>query len=70
MEAITEQEANNLIEQSKKETKQILAKGGKVTKTNIEEKDKTTTITKIEPVEGKSTSSTVIQTAKEITINS
>lgn len=70
MEAITEQEANNLIEQSKKETKQILAEGGKVTKTNIEEKDKTTIITKIEPVEGKSTSSTVIQTAKEITINS
>ncbi len=70
MEVITEQEAKNLIEQSKKETKQILAEGGKVTKTNIEEKDKTTIITKIEPVEGKSTSSTVIQTAKEITINS
>lgn len=70
MEVITEQEAKNLIEQSKKETKQILAEGGKVTKTNIEEKDKTTIITKIEPVEGKSTSSTVIQTANEITINS
>ena len=70
MEVITEQEAKNLIEQSKKETKQILAEGGKVTKTNIEEKDKTTIITKIEPVEGKSTSSTVIQTAQEITINS
>lgn len=70
MEVITEQEAKNLIEQSKKQTKQILAEGGKVTKTNIEEKDKTTIITKIEPVEGKSTSSTVIQTANEITINS
>lgn len=70
MEVITEQEAKNLIEQSKKETKQILAEGGKVTKTNIEEKDKTITNIKIEPVEGKSTSSTVIQTANEITINS
>ena len=70
MEAITEQEAKNLIEQSKKETKQILAEDGKVTKINIEEKDKTITNTKIEPVEGKSTSLTVIQTANEITINS
>ena len=70
MEVITEQEAKNLIEQSKKETKQILAEGGKVTKTNIEEKDKTITNIKIGPVEGKSTSSTVIQTANEITINS
>lgn len=70
MEAITEQEANNLIEQSKKETKQILAKGGKVTKINIEEKDKTITNTKIEPVEGKSTSSTIIQTINKITFNS
>ena len=69
MEAITEQEANNLIEQSKKETKEMLEEGGKVTKTIIEEKDKITTITKIEPVEGKSTSSTVIQTTNEIIIN-
>lgn len=70
MEAITEQKAKNLIEQSKKETKQILAEGGKVTKTIIEEKDKTTTITKIEPVEGKSIDSTVIQTINKITFNS
>ena len=70
MKEITEQEASNLIKQGKEETKKLLERGGKVIKTTIEEKDKTTIITKIEPVEGKSTSSTVIQTAKEITINS
>mgnify|MGYP005764640159 CR=1 FL=1 len=69
MEEIKEQEANNLIEKSKEEIKQMLVDGGKVIKTVIQEKDKTTTITKIEPVEGKSTSSTVIQTEDEITIN-
>ena len=42
----------------------------KVTKTVIEEKDKTTTIVKKEPVEGKPTSSKIIQTANEIIINS
>lgn len=69
MEEIKEQEANNLIEKSKEEIKQMLVDGGKVIKTVIQEKDKTTTITKIEPVEDKSTSSTVIQTEDEITIN-
>lgn len=69
MEEIKEQEANNLIEKSKEEIKQMLIDGGKVIKTVIQEKDKTTTITKIEPVEDKSTSSTVIQTEDEITIN-
>lgn len=68
MEEIKEQEANNLIEKSKEEIKQMLVDGGKVIKTVIQEKDKTTTITKIEPVEGKSTSSTVIQTEDEIVI--
>ena len=69
MEEIKEQEANNLIEKNKEKIKQMLIDGGKVIKTVIQEKDKTTTITKIEPVEGKSTSSTVIQTEDEITIN-
>lgn len=45
-------------------------KDGKITKTIIEEKDKLTTITKIEPVEGKSTSSKISLTKNEITINS
>lgn len=70
MKEITEQEASNLIKQGKEETKKLLERGGKVIKTTIEEKDKTTTITKIEPAEGKSTSSTVIQTTNEIIINS
>ena len=70
MKTITEQEANNIIEKSKKEIKEIIEAGGKVIKTVIREKDKTTVITKIEPVEGKSTSSTVIQSKNEIIINS
>lgn len=69
MESISEEQANELIKQSKEEFKEIIKKGGKVIKTVIEEKDKTTTVTKIEPVEGKSTSSTVVQTKDEITIN-
>ncbi len=70
MKTITEQEANDIIEKSKKEIKEIIEAGGKVIKTVIREKDKTTVITKIEPVEGKSTSSTVIQSKNEIIINS
>ena len=44
------------------EMKKIIQDGGKVTKTEIYEKDKTTTIIKIEPVNGKATSSTTIHT--------
>lgn len=70
MEEITEKEANDMIKENKQEIKEILESGGKVIKTIIREKDKTTVITKIEPVEGKSTSSTVIQSKNEIIINS
>lgn len=69
MESISAKQANELIKQGKEEVKEIIKKGGKVSKTVVEEKDKTTTITKIEPVEDKSTSSTVIQTEDEININ-
>lgn len=69
MKEISEEQANELIKQGKEELRNIIKDGGKVIKTVVEEKDKTTTITKIEPVEGKSTSSTVIQTEDEITIN-
>ena len=69
MQKITEQEANNLIEQSKEKIKQILDAGGKVIKTVIEEKDKTTIITKIEPVGGKATSSEILQNKDKIIIN-
>lgn len=69
MKEISEEQANELIKQGKEELRNIIKDGGKVIKTVVEEKDKTTTITKIEPVEGKSTSSTVVQTKDEITIN-
>lgn len=69
MKEISEEQANELIKQGEEELRNIIKDGGKVIKTVVEEKDKTTTITKIEPVEGKSTSSTVVQTKDEITIN-
>lgn len=70
MESISEEQANELIKQGKEEVKNMIKNGRKVTITTIEEKDKVTTITKIEPVENKSTSSTVIQiTEDEININ-
>ena len=70
MEKISQEEADKLIKQGKEEMKQIIENGGKMTKTIIEEKDKTTTITKIEPVEGKSTSSKIVIAKDEIIINS
>ena len=70
MEEITEKEANDMIKENKEEIKEILESGGKVTKTIIREKDKTTVITKIEPVEGKSTSSKIVIAKDEIIINS
>lgn len=69
MKKIIKQEANDIIKKGKEEIKEILEAGGKVIKTIISEKDKTTTITKIEPVEGESTSSTVIQNNDEILID-
>lgn len=68
MEEITEQEANNLIEQEKERINKILEYGGKFIKIVIEEKDKTTIITKIEPVGAKATSSTVVITKDEMNI--
>lgn len=70
MERISEEEADKLIEEGKGEIRKILDEGGKVTDTIIREKDKTTTIRKIEPVNGKPTSSTIIQTKDDIKINS
>ena len=59
-----------LTEQDREEIRRIINEGGKVTKTIIEEKDKTTTIIEIEPVNGESTSSTVIQNKDGISISS
>ena len=70
MKKISQEEADKLIKQGKEEMKQIMENGGKVTRTTIEEKDKTTVITKIEPVEGKSTSSKIVIAKDEIIINS
>lgn len=59
-----------LTEQDREEIRRIINEGGKVTKTIIEEKDKTTTIIEIEPVNGEATSSTVIQNKDGISISS
>ena len=70
MEIITQEQADEMIKQEKEKIHQIIEQGGKITKTIIEEKDKTTTIIKIEPVNGESTSSTVIQNKDGISISS
>ena len=70
MKEITEKETKEIINKEKEELRQIIEDGGKITKTTIEEKDKITVITKIEPVEGKSTSSKMVTTKDEIIINS
>lgn len=69
MEKISQEEADKLIKQGKEEMKKIIENGGKVTRTTIEEKDKTTVITKIEPVDGKPTSSKIVTTKDGIFIN-
>lgn len=69
MEEITQEQADKMIKQGEEEIAKIIEEGGKVTKTVIEEKDKTTTIIKIEPVNGKGTSSTTIQTKDGIETN-
>lgn len=69
MKEITEKETKEIIDKEKDELRQIIEDGGKITKTTIEEKDKITVITKIEPVEGKSTSSKIVQAKNKIIIN-
>lgn len=66
MKEITQEEIKELTMQNKK----ALENGKKITKTIIAKKDKLTTITRIEPVEGKSTSSKISLTKNEIIINS
>lgn len=68
MEAISEKEAEKLIEESKEEMRKIIEEGGKIIRTTIEEKDKITTITKIEPVNDEPTSSKTVQTKDGITL--
>ncbi len=68
MEQITQKEAEEMIEKDKEEISKIIDNGGKVITTIIYEKDKVTTIKRIEPVNGKPTSSKVIQTKESITL--
>ena len=69
MKQISQEEANKIIEQGEKEMKQMIDDGGKITKTTIEEKNKKTIIIKMEPVDGKPTSSKIVTTKDGITID-
>lgn len=69
MEQISEEEAKRLLEEGKEEIKKILNEGGKITDTIIREKDKATTIRKIELANGKSNSFKIIQNKDEIKID-
>lgn len=69
MEEITEKKAIEMIEQDRKEIQKIIEEGGRITKTIIEDKNKIITTIKIEPVKGKTTSSTTIQNKDNITIS-
>lgn len=70
MEQITQEEADRLIEEGKEETRKIIDEGGKVIDTIVYEKDKVTTLRKIEQVNGESTSSKIVQTKDGIIFNS
>lgn len=69
MEKITEQQNEEIIKQSRQEIEKIIEDGGKITKTIIEEKGKRTEIIKIEPVNGKATSSKMITTKDGIEVS-
>lgn len=53
---------------SKEELRKIIENGGKIINTIIYEKDKITTIRKIEPVNGEPTSSKIIQNKNVINL--
>ena len=69
IEKITEQEVQEILEKDKKRIQQVLKDVGKITNTIIYEKDKITTIKKVEPVNEGTTSSTIIQNKDNITIS-
>lgn len=70
MEEVKTQNVENVVVEEKAKLKKILEDGGKITDTTIREKDKITTIRKIEPVNGEPTSSKMVTTIDEITIES
>lgn len=66
MERISQKQADEMIKQGREGIRLILEQGGKVTKTVIEEKSKTTTIVKIQLANGESSSSTIVQNRKDV----
>ena len=69
MKQISEEETKKSVEEGQEEVRKILEDGGKVTDTIIYEKDKTTVIRKIEPVNGESTCSKTVTTKDEISFS-
>lgn len=68
MEQITEKEANEMIEKDREKLQKIIDEGGKIIDTIIREKDKVTTTRKIEPVNGKATSSTIVTALEKVNV--
>lgn len=69
MQEITQEEADKIEKDNEEKIRKIINNGGKVIDTIIREKDKITTIKRIEPVNGKPTSSKIIQMKDSTTIN-
>ena len=65
MQEITQEEADKIEKDNEEKIRKIINNGGKVIDTIIREKDKITTIKRIEPVNGKPTSSK-IETTKDV----
>lgn len=68
MVSISGNESRDLTEEEKEKLRNVINVGGKFIKTVIEEKDKTTTIVKAEPVDEKPTGTRIIQTGDGITL--
>ena len=69
MKQISEEETKKSVEEGQEEARKTIIDGGKIMDTIIYEKDKTTVIRKIEPVNSESTCSKTVTTKDEISIN-
>lgn len=65
---ISENESRDLIEEEKEKIREVINAGGKFIKTVIEEKNKTTMVSKLKPVDEKPTGTRIIQTKDSITL--
>lgn len=65
---ISENESRDLIEEEKEKIREVINAGGKFIKTVIEEKNKTTMVSKLKPVDKKPTGTKIIQTKDSITL--